>query len=390
MFINSCRIFYGEPSDDAIFPADTKWHQNESFWMNNDTRARPLACLDWSEVCETGNICSPSYKQAESKTPNLALAGLALNKSTTFDSIFFRGAAGLDASRRLVDAVSLPLSKDPAQWIVESRALFQTSLARIQYDALYLATGADKRAIYEQKPADEVRKKLCRRIMLQRPKEHHNISVWVKLGILCAPLALWMFGVQTDMLFCCCGLPSEVDFSDEKKASGCFDELKMLRGERLWTWLGIGTGLWKLGTWLVSGWSWVCSCCRPRSSGPGGQSPPPSPRTSQGSGQGGTTSPNYGTMATASPSQASSQHPSPAQTAATASASGPAQTPPRTPSADITSAAGPGRPQDISSSPPGPPAAPQEPRPTSSQRQSTESQRSSKTTQPATQPGEMV
>ena len=97
MFINSCRIFYKEASDDPIFPADRKWPDDPDLWTNNDSRARPLACIDWIEVCTPGGSCAPPYEDALDVDESYVFTRYALNKSTAYYSIVSRGATGLDA-----------------------------------------------------------------------------------------------------------------------------------------------------------------------------------------------------------------------------------------------------------------------------------------------------
>ena len=139
MFINSCRLFYKESSQDPIFPADLQ--DFDGLWVNRDSRARPLACIDWIEACPYQGACQDSYRTNQDNDKDFVFTRHALNQSSSFHAIEFRGATGLDAQYRIEDYVSLPLARDPPQWIVESWNLFNASLARIQYDALDIVTG---------------------------------------------------------------------------------------------------------------------------------------------------------------------------------------------------------------------------------------------------------
>lgn len=362
MFINSCRIFYEENSHDDVFPADRRW-RNGDLWTNNDSRARPLACLDWIEVCTDDGHCSPSHEPIDDDDPNIAFTKVAVNKSTTFDAIEYRGATGLEAQEMIKDDTSLPLSKDPSQWIAESRALFRTSLARIQYDALDFANGVgrDRGPMYEPKLPDSLRKELCHSITFQLPKDYNNIDFWPTIGILSLPFAFWLVGVQTDMLFSFFGIPREVDFGDAKKASGCFEGLKMIRIERFI--------------------SWLASCCNgPRKSRVSPPSRPPDPNapaaapTAQGTAQPGPPPPNYGSTIPAAPARSTAVG---------------AQAPSRQQSADITGAPTSSQPPGASSSPAGTGPS-QEPGLTQSPRSSIRSQRPSLHNQPAVQPEDTV
>lgn len=61
---------------------------------------------------------------------------IALMRSNVCNSIFLRGGSALDANSKVPFSPALPISIPlaPDQWKVEARALFETSLARIQID----------------------------------------------------------------------------------------------------------------------------------------------------------------------------------------------------------------------------------------------------------------
>ena len=185
MFINSCRIFYKEGSSDPIFPADRRWPRNPDLWVNNDSRARPLACIDWIETCTHDGACYPHNEDLGEHDENYAFASYALDRSTAYDAVQFQGANSLDAQIKIKDDTSLPLDKD--QWILESWALFNASLARAQYDALDIAngTGWDKDPrYYEQKLPEWAQEHMCGRFTFQLPKGYDNIRILPTLGIL--------------------------------------------------------------------------------------------------------------------------------------------------------------------------------------------------------------
>lgn len=225
MFINSCRIFYKEDSHDAIFPADRRWRSTD-LWTNNDSKARPLACIDWNEVCDHEGNCSPSHQINEDNDKADVFLRLAANKSTTFNAIDYRGGSALDAQDKIRDDVSQPLHRDPPQWIMESWALFNASLARIQYDALDIAngTGWDKEPLYSPRTPESLRGNLCGITTFQLPKGYSNINTLTFL-ILLVPLVGFLAGIETDM-----------EFSDKKKSSEYFDGLKLILVERLYVW----------------------------------------------------------------------------------------------------------------------------------------------------------
>ncbi|KAK3686689.1 hypothetical protein LTR37_019569 [Vermiconidia calcicola] len=199
MFINSCRIYYKEDSDDRIFPADRRWARNPELWTNNDSRARPLACIDWTEVCTHQGTCVPPYQDDQDGDEHYMFTRFALNKSTAFHAIEFRGAAGLDAQYKIRGDTSLPLSRDPPQWITESWGLF---------NALALAGPI--------------------------PAGWDNIRIWPTIGLLAIPLIFWLMGIETGE-----------EFSEEKKKTGYF------RGNKL---LGIEWVIWQLSTYIAEFW----------------------------------------------------------------------------------------------------------------------------------------
>lgn len=236
LFINSCRIFYKEDFDDPIFPADRRWPGNSGLWTNNDSRARPLACIDWTEVCTQQGTCAPPYQGDQDENENYVFTRFALNKSTAFHAIEFRGAAGLDAQYKIRGDTSLPLSRDPPQWITESWGLFNASLSRVQYDALDIAngTGWDKEPLYVPKMPSWVQGKLCQIFTFQIPTGWDNIRIWPTIGLLAIPLIFWLMGIETGE-----------KFSEEKKSTGYFGGNKLL---------GIEWVIWHLSTYIAGFW----------------------------------------------------------------------------------------------------------------------------------------
>lgn len=227
MFINSCHIYYKQASADPIFPADFKWPPGSDLWINNDSRARPLACIDWIEVCTHDGICTEPYKDNEDVDENFVFTKYALNKSNAFHSIEFRGATGLDAQYKIKDDTSSPLSQDPPQWILESWRLFNTQLSRVQYDALDIANGTGwDNTLYVPKMPRWVRGKMCDIFTFQVPKGDDNIRIGIYILILTGPLVVFLLGRETSY-----------EFSEKRKESGHFDDLKLIGIEWSVRWL---------------------------------------------------------------------------------------------------------------------------------------------------------
>jgi hypothetical protein len=225
MFINSCRIFYKESSDDPIFPAQ-RLYPGTNLWFNDDSRARPLVCIDWIEICRHKGQCGPTYNNdLDNDSPKFAFTRLALNKSTAYHAIGSRGAMGLDAQYRIKDEVSLPLTSKHPQWVEESRNLFQTSLSRVQFDAFDIARGAeyDGNKLYESQLPASFDGKLCRLFTFTLPKGYHNVGVTPLVLLLVVPALLILMGLKTS-----------VEFSDERKQSLWFKDSKLLGIEWLY------------------------------------------------------------------------------------------------------------------------------------------------------------
>lgn len=247
LFINPCRIYYEDSCDDPIFPADSKW---KGSWFKLDSRARPLACLDWINLLDKDGQIHPSYREKEpdnesdkkpdddsDKNPNndsnknanngsnknannhsnknqnnesykdqdedpaYLFTRSSLNKSTIFHSIVFRGANGLDAQRYIRDDTSLGLPDN--QWVIESKQLFHTSLARSQYDALDIAYGTsfhggNKRYVTAM-PKDFKQTTMCGILAIAIPKGYENIRIWPTiLVVLAVPIVFWFLGLRLD------------------------------------------------------------------------------------------------------------------------------------------------------------------------------------------------
>lgn len=223
MFINSCRIFYKESSEDPVFPAEDKWDSDR--WYNYDGKARPLACIDWTEVCTHDDVCSPPYQTTQDFDRSYVFTRYAMNKSTAFDAIYFQGASGLDAQDKIIDDTSLPLSTERPQWVTESWNIFNASLARIQHDALDIANGADShRGSYVPQMPSRFQDDMCGIFAFRIPKGYNNIHVvWLGLVQLGFPLLLFLMAIET-----------KEDFDEEKKESGWFGESTLLSVEWLY------------------------------------------------------------------------------------------------------------------------------------------------------------
>jgi hypothetical protein len=161
IFISALRIFYPRPNRDPIFPADHPFGSGDHPWYwKSDPKARALACIDSSEICTyDGAKCWPSHDLTHggfsdiSLPPDYWYTKLSLENSNIYDSIKTRLGDGLVAQGRVSQYQSQHLGD--AHWRVEAERLFQTSLARIQYDAWAIGTGEDQARVRDDGYAND-------------------------------------------------------------------------------------------------------------------------------------------------------------------------------------------------------------------------------------------
>ena len=65
MFISSCRIIYRGSCEDYIFPVTEEYPRGSGRYRKGDPRARPLACIDWNEVCTNSGVCKSTEEEYE-------------------------------------------------------------------------------------------------------------------------------------------------------------------------------------------------------------------------------------------------------------------------------------------------------------------------------------
>ena len=140
LLVTSHHIFYLEVSYDPIFPAKDRYPFGElqkDYSYNNDSRARPMACVETSEVCSAnGQQCwsmRVSVPCEITAHPSFYLRNLSLENSNIKTSMEWCFGAAFEAEEKIGQLLSTPV--EPNQWEVEARQLFMTLLARIQYDA---------------------------------------------------------------------------------------------------------------------------------------------------------------------------------------------------------------------------------------------------------------
>jgi hypothetical protein len=210
MFISICRIIYTGRSIDYVFHATDDYHSTHDRYYSKDPRARILACVDWNEFCSPDGLkCASMDEEHGEYGPEYEFMRAALKKSDSFHAIQFRLGNGLVAQESVGDYESLPL--DPQQWIIESEALFKSSLARAQFDAFDIATGLGHEkdpGSYELDTPTWARGKMCDMYKFPLPRGYTNVSV---LATICAFIIVAiLFGLASE---------SSVEFDENKKSS---------------------------------------------------------------------------------------------------------------------------------------------------------------------------
>jgi hypothetical protein len=200
--VSSLKIWHIEPSTDPIFPAEEDRIINGvRYYYNADPRARALACVDKTQVCTyDGRKCWSQFDDLPDSIKDTAgywLLHLSLQQSTIYDAIALRLGTALLAQEFVSGFRSLPIQRN--HWELEARQLFETSLARIQFDAWGIASGEDSdKPGYIDLTPPKAQGRLCD-IYKFKPtgKANLNVSVFLILS-LALKVALfigsWRFG----------------------------------------------------------------------------------------------------------------------------------------------------------------------------------------------------
>ncbi|KAK6209034.1 hypothetical protein LQW54_006634 [Pestalotiopsis sp. IQ-011] len=142
IFISPCRIVYNGRCEDPLFLAtdDLGDFGLPNKYYREDPRARVLIAIDEMEVCREKDVdCFPPYESNPDFGIEYEFVRTALRRTSSFQSIQSRLGQGLVAAESISDFESRQLDKE--QWIIESKALFNTSLARLQFNILDMAAG---------------------------------------------------------------------------------------------------------------------------------------------------------------------------------------------------------------------------------------------------------
>jgi hypothetical protein len=137
------------------------------------------------------HICSVDYEYTRA----------ALRESTIFKSIHFRLGDALVAQEKVGDYESFKL--DDTQWVIESQRLFNTSLARIQYDAfdIGIGSGHEKDTYHRTDPSWITVNDMCKKYKFQLPPDYANINVLPTIFLFLIPPTLLLLSLQTPRHF---------------------------------------------------------------------------------------------------------------------------------------------------------------------------------------------
>ncbi|KAF7524807.1 hypothetical protein G7054_g11300 [Neopestalotiopsis clavispora] len=247
IFISPCRIAYDGRCEDPIFLAidDLSDIGLPNKFRRKDTRARVLIAIDEMEICRQKDTdCYPPSESFAEFGIEYEFVRTALRRTSTFQSVKSRLGEALVASQSLGDFFSPQLDKE--QWIIESQGLFNTSLARLQFNMLDMATGNHPtgaaaggfESAYENSTPGWAKAKMgqmCDNYKFHMSGQYTNIRVSYAFALLLVPILLFVLSRNT----------TEKLDNDPPRVYMLFD----------WTirklWIS-ATSLWASATWLKS------------------------------------------------------------------------------------------------------------------------------------------
>ena len=147
----------------------------------------------------------------------------ALESSTIADSITLRLGSALVAQESISQSIASN-RLDPHQWEIETELLFATSLARIQFDAMAIATGEGRdRPGYKEVTPDEAKGQLCN-LFKFKTVGYTNINFAALIGLFLILPVLFVLSLEARRI----GLISEDENTSPKPLviSALFPKLK--------------------------------------------------------------------------------------------------------------------------------------------------------------------
>ena len=183
------------PSSDPIFPAD-KLRAGEPWYYNSDPRARAIGCIDLTELCSPdGDICWSMKAKVPGGvpvTPAYWLMKFSLEMSSIYHSMHWRLGSSLIANSMISQYRSKALND--GHWVSEVQRMFDSTLARAQFDAWSIASGEDSvhegpDGYVEETPPEAGN--LCNKYKF-KSSEHTNINLYAFILLLFTPLIFWV------------------------------------------------------------------------------------------------------------------------------------------------------------------------------------------------------
>ncbi|KAF2118662.1 hypothetical protein BDV96DRAFT_596512 [Lophiotrema nucula] len=155
-FVRPVNLQYTRQSHDPIFPAtvvSSRMQYGDLLYASPFQRSTILGCADSIEIQDpvSSDVWYPRYQnmsQLMSKgwqNPSVLASLRIINASYLtpeyFESRYSTPVEHFDARKRILNFYSSPLSEDPPQWQLESRKIFQTQLASMQYRTIAIGQG---------------------------------------------------------------------------------------------------------------------------------------------------------------------------------------------------------------------------------------------------------
>jgi hypothetical protein len=278
IFISPCRIAYDGRCEDPIFlaPDDLSDIGLPNKFRREDTRARVLIAIDEMEICRQKDTdCYPPSEVFPEFGIEYEFVRTALRRTSTFQSIKSRLGEALVASQSLNDFFSPQLDKD--QWIIESQALFNTSLARLQFNMLDMATGNHPtgaaaggfESAYENSTPDWAKadmERMCDKYKFHMSGSYTNIRVSYALALFFVPIVLFVLSRNTPKrLPVDDANPAQNDESQNEESQNAESQTEESeKGRRYMVFDFIIWGVWQGAKWaytkLETIVSWVKEC----------------------------------------------------------------------------------------------------------------------------------
>ncbi|KAK8102426.1 hypothetical protein PG984_015572 [Apiospora sp. TS-2023a] len=201
IFVSSCRIFYNGRCEDPVFPANGELFpigRPVPKYYNSDPRPRVLVAIDEMRVCANDEtVCDSPEELPKGISLDMRsayeMARTVFKRTSTYNSLRYRRGSALMAADGISDYESRQLSDE--QWIIESQALFRTSLARLQCNARDFAMGDRPQGpytdAYNNTTPDWARSGNCIPYKFPLPGQYASIQV-ADFCFLLIPIALFV------------------------------------------------------------------------------------------------------------------------------------------------------------------------------------------------------